>query len=489
MGCSVGTHKHQMLEVPKTAACVPPLLRRLKTTANKHNKLTLNLSSLSSSASAAGNGSQGNIPLPQIQINDENLSPNLISLQATQSSAISIDSQESNNTTFQSQPHFNTSSASTNHSPNVFFGSPTVPNNNNTKLTTLDNLQQQTKENKETVSAVTNRDSEFVDSSDSRLQFKPMIQSRSLHKEHLSVQAALRRKRRYYSVTTECDLNNDDENSQSTTTPAEEKSLPVPASPLREIPSPLPGNLPVTAISGVGSAFGGSKTLLPVRVMEGLYLGSAQHAARENVLIKLGITAILNVSRRVPNYFPKSFLYQRLELEDSVGTCLSAEVFELCNRFIDSIIFSGGKVLIHCQEGISRSPAICLAYLMCSKQMRLDTAFDFLLSKRKVINPNLSFMCQLAEYEQILFPSRNLTADDYYSTFAQVNKGGRGPRDQMRSCGMEWFMWHKCLTAPPYVIKRQNENALDECKEGVTKSPIEKKRQRRENVTPEVFVF
>ena len=33
------------------------------------------------------------------------------------------------------------------------------------------------------------------------LQFKPMLQSRLLHKEHLTVQAALRRKRRHFSVS------------------------------------------------------------------------------------------------------------------------------------------------------------------------------------------------------------------------------------------------------------------------------------------------
>ncbi|ESO11289.1 hypothetical protein HELRODRAFT_91497, partial [Helobdella robusta] len=60
---------------------------------------------------------------------------------------------------------------------------------------------------------------------------------------------------------------------------------------------------------------------------------------------------------------------------------------------------SGGKVLVHCQAGVSRSPTICLAYLIRVFRLNLDSAFTFLKSRRPIINPNLNFMTQLVEFE------------------------------------------------------------------------------------------
>ncbi len=65
----------------------------------------------------------------------------------------------------------------------------------------------------------------------------------------------------------------------------------------------------------------------------------------------------------------------------------------------DSVKQSGGRVLVHCQAGISRSATICLAYLMHTRRVRLDEAFDFVKQRRQVISPNLSFMGQLLQFE------------------------------------------------------------------------------------------
>lgn len=65
----------------------------------------------------------------------------------------------------------------------------------------------------------------------------------------------------------------------------------------------------------------------------------------------------------------------------------------------DSVKQSGGRVLVHCQAGISRSATICLAYLMHTQRVRLDEAFDFVKQRRQVISPNLAFMGQLLQFE------------------------------------------------------------------------------------------
>lgn len=65
----------------------------------------------------------------------------------------------------------------------------------------------------------------------------------------------------------------------------------------------------------------------------------------------------------------------------------------------DSVKQNGGRVLVHCQAGISRSATICLAYLMHTQRVKLDEAFDFVKQRRQVISPNLAFMGQLLQFE------------------------------------------------------------------------------------------
>lgn len=59
----------------------------------------------------------------------------------------------------------------------------------------------------------------------------------------------------------------------------------------------------------------------------------------------------------------------------------------------------GGKVLVHCEAGISRSPTICMAYLMKTQRLRLEEAFDAVRQRRAVVSPNFSFMGQLLQFE------------------------------------------------------------------------------------------
>uniref|UniRef100_A0A671SCJ1 Dual specificity protein phosphatase 5-like n=1 Tax=Sinocyclocheilus anshuiensis TaxID=1608454 RepID=A0A671SCJ1_9TELE len=58
-----------------------------------------------------------------------------------------------------------------------------------------------------------------------------------------------------------------------------------------------------------------------------------------------------------------------------------------------------GKVLVHCEAGISRSPTICMAYIMKTQRLRLEQAFDVIRQRRAIISPNFSFMGQLLQFE------------------------------------------------------------------------------------------
>ncbi|PKK20482.1 dual specificity phosphatase 1, partial [Columba livia] len=172
-------------------------------------------------------------------------------------------------------------------------------------------------------------------------------------------------------------------------------------------------SLPLSASSAPGSAESGCSSCGtplydqggPVEILPFLYLGSAYHASRKDMLDALGITALINVSANCPNHFEGHYQYKSIPVEDNHKADISSWFNEAID-FIDSVKNDGGRVFVHCQAGISRSATICLAYLMRTNRVKLDEAFEFVKQRRSIISPNFSFMGQLLQFEsQVLAPN------------------------------------------------------------------------------------
>ncbi|XP_037531848.1 dual specificity protein phosphatase 1 [Nematolebias whitei] len=148
----------------------------------------------------------------------------------------------------------------------------------------------------------------------------------------------------------------------------------------------------------------------PVEILPFLYLGSAYHASRKDMLDMLGITALINVSANCPNHFEDSFLYKSIPVEDNHKADISSW-FNEAIEFIDSVKNKGGRVFVHCQAGISRSATICLAYLMRTNRVKLDEAFEFVKQRRSIISPNFSFMGQLLQFESQVLASSTCSSE------------------------------------------------------------------------------
>ncbi|KAM9531421.1 dual specificity protein phosphatase 1 isoform 1-T1 [Guaruba guarouba] len=178
-------------------------------------------------------------------------------------------------------------------------------------------------------------------------------------------------------------------------------------------PAPTGLSLPLSASSAPGSADSGCSSCGtplydqggPVEILPFLYLGSAYHASRKDMLDALGITALINVSANCPNHFEGHYQYKSIPVEDNHKADISSWFNEAID-FIDSVKNDGGRVFVHCQAGISRSATICLAYLMRTNRVKLDEAFEFVKQRRSIISPNFSFMGQLLQFEsQVLAPN------------------------------------------------------------------------------------
>ncbi|XP_037796407.1 dual specificity protein phosphatase 18-like [Penaeus monodon] len=67
---------------------------------------------------------------------------------------------------------------------------------------------------------------------------------------------------------------------------------------------------------------------------------------------------------------------------------------------IEEVRRRGGRVLVHCVAGVSRSPALVLAYLVKHCDMSLREAFLHARKARPNIRPNAGFFAQLIEFER-----------------------------------------------------------------------------------------
>uniref|UniRef100_A0A669CRN7 Dual specificity protein phosphatase 10 n=1 Tax=Oreochromis niloticus TaxID=8128 RepID=A0A669CRN7_ORENI len=134
-----------------------------------------------------------------------------------------------------------------------------------------------------------------------------------------------------------------------------------------------------------------------------LYLGNEHDAQDINLLQRLNIGYILNVTTHLPLYHYDTglFVYKRLPATDSNKQNLR-QYFEEAFEFIEEAHQAGMGLLIHCQAGVSRSATIVIAYLMKHTWMTMTDAYKFVKTRRPIISPNLNFMGQLLEFEDDL---------------------------------------------------------------------------------------
>lgn len=130
-------------------------------------------------------------------------------------------------------------------------------------------------------------------------------------------------------------------------------------------------------------------------IIPSVYVSQLTVAQNKKILKKYGITHIVNLSQH-PNCFPNSFTYLTIDIPDSIDVDISRH-FKHSSNFIHDAIKNNGKVLIHCYAGLSRSPTICISYLVQKHNMTLDEAINYYTNKRQHVI-NYGFMNQLAKY-------------------------------------------------------------------------------------------
>lgn len=132
-------------------------------------------------------------------------------------------------------------------------------------------------------------------------------------------------------------------------------------------------------------------------IIEGrLYVGSADAAGNKDLLVRTGITHIINAAYGVPCLFPDAFEYLTIPALDRKDYDISSNISACIKFYIKAINKDNpGKVLVHCTAGVSRSGAIAVAIIMYSMHLSYDEALLHAQSKRPSILPNPGFSVQL----------------------------------------------------------------------------------------------
>jgi len=138
------------------------------------------------------------------------------------------------------------------------------------------------------------------------------------------------------------------------------------------------------------------------KIRDFLFLGSCQVSNDERLLRSYGITLVINVTLEVPVSGFHGISYMRVKVIDSPESEISKHFDQITER-IEEERRHGGKVLVHCVAGISRSASVVLAYLMKYQHMRLVDAHAYVKARRQFVRPNWGFWKQLIEYERKLF--------------------------------------------------------------------------------------
>ncbi|XP_021958190.1 dual specificity protein phosphatase 3-like [Folsomia candida] len=138
-----------------------------------------------------------------------------------------------------------------------------------------------------------------------------------------------------------------------------------------------------------------------------IYVGSERAAKDVPLLKSLGITHIINAACTEVKTGEVFYLQQghrftllTIDISDSPTANIST-YFEEVNRFIEVALHTGGKVLVHGKDGVSRSATLVIAYLMMrKKQCALEAVRN--VRRKRHVNPTDGFLRQICDLDDKL---------------------------------------------------------------------------------------
>lgn len=138
------------------------------------------------------------------------------------------------------------------------------------------------------------------------------------------------------------------------------------------------------------------------RVTDHLYLSNAKAANDSSQVTRCEITCIVNVTETKSSCPPPPGAeYIHIPVSDTPASPLCDHFDSVADK-IQLVAEGGGRMLVHCNAGVSRSAALCMAYLVKHRGVSLLEAHRWVKTCRPIARPNNGFWEQLIRYEMDL---------------------------------------------------------------------------------------
>lgn len=138
-----------------------------------------------------------------------------------------------------------------------------------------------------------------------------------------------------------------------------------------------------------------------------LYISNIEGASDVARVVSLGITHVVAVLKtKITNPYPPNI--QRLWMP-VVDTATAVDGFEKLwptpLQFLRECMDKGGRAMVHCRAGMSRSSTIVLAHMLDYHHFLLKDAWTLLYTKHPIASPIFPFFNALISYEGKLYKS------------------------------------------------------------------------------------
>ncbi|CAL4127387.1 unnamed protein product [Meganyctiphanes norvegica] len=194
-------------------------------------------------------------------------------------------------------------------------------------------------------------------------------------------------------------------------------------------------------------------------VFPGVLLADADTALSTSVLKDLGVTHVLNAAQGhnsdvYGGYVNTNMSYYRRHNIGFLGipamdmpAFYMKPYFEEAAEFINNALKMNGKVLVHCQCGISRSAALVLAFLILKRGMTVQTAMATVSARRNIF-PNQGFMEQLCDLD---YEQRTSGRTQEANTFHNMPRRSSSPSPIRDYCRRPEIPTTSTYTSSPYL--------------------------------------
>ncbi|KAK6589102.1 hypothetical protein RS030_233537 [Cryptosporidium xiaoi] len=152
-------------------------------------------------------------------------------------------------------------------------------------------------------------------------------------------------------------------------------------------------------------------------IKDKLYLGGYYIANDIKILEEFGISHIINVSGDTcMNLFGDKIEYKTYFIQDNPQESIEGVLYDsiewIEEKFNQNNGNNNNKILVHCQEGVSRSSSIIIGYLMWKEKRTFNDVSEYVRLCRSTSSPNIGFTYQLLLFQKALNISNGVKLED-----------------------------------------------------------------------------